>query len=101
MSALIDSLRMHRDQGPAPALERLSSIAIAHASERVQFGRPIGRFQSVQTHLVTIAQQAALVGVAADAAAAREGAFEIAAAKLLANSAAVTAGRAAHQVLGA
>jgi acyl-CoA dehydrogenase len=85
----------------AGALERLSSIAIAHASERVQFGRPIGRFQAVQAHLVTIAQQAALVGVAADAATAREGAFEIAAAKLLANRAAVTAGRAAHQVLGA
>lgn len=85
----------------AGALERLSSIAIAHASERVQFGRPIGRFQAVQAHLVTIAQQAALVGVAADAATAREGAFEIAGAKLLANRAAVTAGRAAHQVLGA
>jgi acyl-CoA dehydrogenase len=85
----------------AGALERLSAIAIAHASERVQFGRPIGRFQAVQAHLVTIAQQAAIVGVAADAAAARERAFEIAAAKLLANRAAVTAGRAAHQVLGA
>jgi acyl-CoA dehydrogenase len=85
----------------AGALERLTAIAIAHASERVQFGRPIGRFQAVQAHLVTIAQQAALVGVAADAAVAREGAFEIAAAKLLADRAAVTAGRAAHQVLGA
>jgi acyl-CoA dehydrogenase len=85
----------------AGALERLAAIAIAHASERVQFGRPIGRFQAVQAHLVTIAQQAALVGVAADAAAAREQPFEIAAAKLLANRAAVTAGRAAHQVLGA
>ena len=85
----------------AGALERASAIAIEHASSRVQFGRPIGRFQAVQAHLVTIAQQAALVSVAADASIEREGAFEIAAAKLLANRAAVTAGRAAHQVLGA
>jgi acyl-CoA dehydrogenase len=85
----------------AGALERISAIAIEHASTRVQFGRPIGRFQAVQEHLVTIAQQAALVGVAAEAATEREAAFEIAAAKLLANRAAVTAGRAAHQVLGA
>jgi acyl-CoA dehydrogenase len=85
----------------AGALERIAEIAIAHARERVQFGRPIGRFQAVQAHLVTIAQQAALVGVAADAAIERQRPFEIAAAKLLAGRAAVTAGRAAHQVLGA
>jgi acyl-CoA dehydrogenase len=74
---------------------------VQHARDRVQFGRPIGRFQAVQAHLVTIAQQAALAGVAVDAAIEREGAFEIAAAKLLASRAALTAGRAAHQVLGA
>jgi acyl-CoA dehydrogenase len=85
----------------AGALDRIGAIAIEYAGERIQFGRPIGRFQAVQAHLVTIAQQAALVGVAADAAVERERAFEIAAAKLLANRAAVTAGRAAHQVLGA
>jgi acyl-CoA dehydrogenase len=85
----------------AGALERAGAIAIEHASQRVQFGRPIGRFQAVQAHLVTIAQQAALVGVAADAAIEQERGFEIAVAKLLANRATVTAGRAAHQVLGA
>jgi len=85
----------------AGALERSCALALEHARERVQFGRPIGRFQAVQAHLVTIAQQAALVGVAADAAIERQAAFEIGAAKLLANRAAVSAGRAAHQVLGA
>lgn len=85
----------------AGALERAAAIALEHARERVQFGRPIGRFQAVQAHLVTIVQQAALVGVAADAAEHRGGMFELAAAKLLANRAAVIAGRAAHQVLGA
>jgi acyl-CoA dehydrogenase len=85
----------------AGALARVYEIAIRYAAERRQFGRPIGSFQAVQQHLVTIAQQAALVGIAADATARRPGGFEIAAGKLLANHAALTAGRAAHQVLGA
>jgi len=85
----------------AGALDRIYEIAIAYASERRQFGRPIGAFQAVQQHLVTIAQQAALAGVAAEAAARRPGGFEIAVGKLLANRAALVAGRAAHQVLGA
>ncbi len=85
----------------AHALERICEMSIAYARERHQFGRPIGSFQAVQAHLVTIAQQTALVGVAVDAAVARQGAFEIAAATRLAASAAITATRAAHQVHGA
>ncbi len=85
----------------AGALDRVYEIAVRHARERHQFGRPIGSFQAVQQHLVTIAQQAALLAVAADASARRPGGFEIAAGKLLANRAALSAGRAAHQVLGA
>ena len=76
-------------------------MAVAYASERVQFGRPIAAFQAVQAHLVTIAQQAALVGIATDAALIRHDACQTATAKLLANRAAVIAGRAAHQVHGA
>ncbi len=85
----------------AGALERLYEIAVRHAGERHQFGRPIGSFQAVQQHLVVIAQQTALAGVAAEASARRPAGFEIAAGKLLANRAALSAGRAAHQVLGA
>jgi acyl-CoA dehydrogenase len=85
----------------AGALDALYEIVVRHAGERHQFGRPIGAFQAVQQHLVTIAQQVALAGVAAQATAQRPGAFEIAAGKLLANHAALSAGRAAHQVLGA
>ena len=85
----------------AGALDRLYEIAVRHAGERRQFGRPIGSFQAVQQHLVNIAQQVALAGVAAEATARDAGGFEIAAGKLLANRAALTAGRAAHQVLGA
>lgn len=86
----------------AGALEQICELSLAHARDRHQFGRPIGGFQAVQAHLVTIAQQAALVATAADAALAREGAaFEVAMAKLLAGRAAVIASRAAHQVHGA
>jgi acyl-CoA dehydrogenase len=85
----------------AGALDRVYEISVRHAGQRRQFGRPIGSFQAVQQHLITIAQQAALAGVAADASARRPGGFEIAAGKLLANRAALLAGRAAHQVLGA
>ena len=85
----------------AHALEKVCEMSIAYARERHQFGRPIGSFQAVQAHLVTIAQQTAIVGVAVDAAVARQAGFEIAAAARLAASAAITAGRAAHQVHGA
>jgi acyl-CoA dehydrogenase len=83
------------------ALDRVYEIAVAHAGERRQFGKPIGAFQAVQQLLVVIAQQTALASVAADASARRPQGFEIAAGKLLANRAALSAGRAAHQVLGA
>jgi acyl-CoA dehydrogenase len=85
----------------AQALEQIARLSVAHAEQRVQFGRPIASFQAVQTHLVTIAQQAALTAVAYEAAERTRRGFEIASAKLLANRAALTAGRAAHQVLGA
>jgi acyl-CoA dehydrogenase len=89
----------------AGALERLGQLTIGYTNERVQFGRPVARFQAVQLHLVSVAQDVALVAMAAEAAARAAGRgparFEIAAAKLLANQAAHTATRAAHQAHGA
>jgi acyl-CoA dehydrogenase len=56
----------------------------------------------VQAHLVTVAQQAALAGVAAEAAIEGGGRpVAVAVAKVLCGRAAVTAARAAHQVHGA
>lgn len=89
----------------AGALQRMSELTVGYTNERVQFGRPVSRFQAVQQHLVQGAQDAALVGMAshgaARAASRGQARFEIAAAKLLANRAAHTATRAAHQAHGA
>jgi acyl-CoA dehydrogenase len=89
----------------AGALERMSRLTVDYTAERVQFGRPVARFQAVQRHLVDGAQDAVLVAMAADAAARAaelgDARFEIAAAKLLANQAAFSATRAAHQAHGA
>jgi acyl-CoA dehydrogenase len=89
----------------AGALERMSQMTVEYTNERRQFGRPVAQFQAVQQHLVSGAQDGALVTMAAEVAA-READrgpahFEIAAAKLLANQAAFTATRAAHQAHGA
>jgi len=83
------------------ALTGMARLTVAYAAERRQFGRPIAAFQAVQRHLVDITQDASLVAAAADGAARLPGLFEIAAAKVLASSAAVSATRAAHQVHGA
>jgi acyl-CoA dehydrogenase len=89
----------------AGALEAVLQRSVAHAGERVQFGKPIGRFQAVQQQLAVFGAEVAAVGCAARAAfrsaALGEARFEIAAAKLRANLA-IDAGTAiAHQVHGA
>jgi acyl-CoA dehydrogenase len=94
-----------RTQLMAGALERMYELTLAYTANRQQFGRPVSRFQLVQAHLVHLAQDAALLCVAADAAAraadSGDGAFEIAAARVIACSAATSATRAAHQAHGA
>jgi acyl-CoA dehydrogenase len=89
----------------AGALARVSEITIEYTSQRNQFGRPVASFQAVQAHLVHGAQQAALAAMAAATAARAAGrgpaTFEIAAAKTVANQAATTGVRHAHQAHGA
>jgi acyl-CoA dehydrogenase len=84
----------------AGAISTVAAMTLRYSREREQFGRPIGRFQAVQAHLVTIHQQATVVASAIDGAvAAVEGGragFEIACAKMLADRTA-----AAHQTHGA
>jgi acyl-CoA dehydrogenase len=89
----------------AGALNAVAAMTLRYSREREQFGHPIGRFQAVQAHLVTIHEQATAVAAAVDGAVAAvercAGGFEIACAKLLADRAAQLATRAAHQTHGA
>jgi len=89
----------------AGALDGALERSIAYANERVQFGKPIGKFQAVQQSLAIFAEEAAAVNSAAQAAARAldrgDATFEIAAAKLRADRAAQSGTAIAHQVHGA
>jgi acyl-CoA dehydrogenase len=95
----------------AGAADRIRDITVRYTGERHQFGKPIGRFPGVQQHVVNVAQQAAMLEMAADlvcaTAAADPGlagqaaAFQLAAAKSVAADAATIATAAAHQTHGA
>jgi len=99
-----------RSQLLAGAARAALARTVRYAGERVQFGRPIGRFQAVQQQLALAAAEVAAAGAAADAAAAtaqRAGlgadatAFAVAAAKARTGEAAGEVARIAHQVHGA
>jgi acyl-CoA dehydrogenase len=89
----------------AGAMEQILAMTVSYAQERVQFGRPIGKFQAVQQNLAVLAGQAAAASAAADMAA--EGVangfslFVIGAAKARAGEAASVGAAIAHQVHGA
>jgi acyl-CoA dehydrogenase len=89
----------------AGATASLCDLTVHYTNERRQFGQPVARFQAVQQHLVSIAQCSVRLSMAADVAtrAALRGraSREIAAAKLIAEEAAVSATRCAHQAHGA
>lgn len=91
----------------AGALEAMSRLTVGYTGERTQFGRPVGRFQSVQQHLVWSAQDAAITKMAAQVAAGKASVdltgshFQIAASRSVADEAAATATRSAHQAHGA
>jgi acyl-CoA dehydrogenase len=89
----------------AGALDAALARSVAYVNERVQFGRPIGKFQAVQQSLAVFAEEAGAVNCAVQAAAratdAGDAGFEIAAAKLRANMAASVGAATAHQVHGA
>jgi acyl-CoA dehydrogenase len=91
----------------AGALEATLDLATLYANDRIQFGRPIGKFQAIQQQLALLAEEAAASLVAVESAArsvaeARPSAeFAIAAAKIRAGEAAGKATDIAHQVHGA
>jgi acyl-CoA dehydrogenase len=89
----------------AGALQSVLETTVQYARERVQFGRPIGRFQAVQQNLAVLAGQTAAATAAAEAgieAAARDlDSPAVAAAKIRAGEAAGIGAAIAHQMHGA
>jgi acyl-CoA dehydrogenase len=89
----------------AGALERVLAMTVEYAGERVQFGKPIGKFQVIQQNLAVLASQACAAAAAADIAArALAGGGDIlpiAMAKARAGEAAGIACSLAHQIHGA
>lgn len=88
----------------AGAIERLATLAVRHAGERVQFGKPIGRQQALQQMLAVMAEDLVAARVAASLGAARglDVPLALAAtAKITASAAAARAAQSAHAVFGA
>ena len=89
----------------AGALERILGYAVQYANERIQFGRPIGKFQAVQHMLAVlaghVAASAAVTDAAVEASATAPDAFLVAAAKARTGEAAGRGAEIAHQVHGA
>ena len=93
---------LYRTIEMAGALETLLELTVRYAKERIQFGRPIGKYQAVQQQIAALASHAAAAVVvaraAADAATAESAHFEIAAAKARVGEAVAVAAGVAHQI---
>lgn len=88
------------------AISEVLYLCVTYAGERVQFGRPIGKFQAIQQQLAILAGEAAAAEMAAQTACRAldrngDAGFEIASAKIRAGEAAGKACAIAHQVFGA
>lgn len=107
----LDGLKLHaagaalRVAQMAGAMDCIAAMTIRYATERVQFGKPLAKFQAIQHSAAVLASQAAATGCAADMAA---DAFadgidvaRIAAAKTFCGDAVGIATDLAHQVHGA
>jgi hypothetical protein len=110
-SANVDAMEVYavaallRAAQMAGAMERTLELAIEHANTRVQFGRPIGKFQAVQQMIAQLANQvaaaSAAVDLGADGLTCGDGLPEVAVAKSRAGEAAGLAAEIAHQVIAA
>lgn len=92
------------------ALDKILELSVGHASERVQFGRALSKFQAIQHLIADIAAEAALARAATEAAlttaidsdwSAPNLEFRVAVARSCAGHATSVAVRNAHQALGA
>jgi acyl-CoA dehydrogenase len=104
---LLRTAALMRAAQMAGAMEATLALATRYANDRIQFGRPIGKFQAIQQQLAVLAEEtaAALVAVEAAARAVAEARplaeFAVAAAKIRAGEAAGKVAEIAHQVHGA
>jgi acyl-CoA dehydrogenase len=96
---------LYRSAQLVGALDTVLEITLRYLQEREQFGKPIGAFQSVQMHLVTVAQAAALSSSAVQQAALELGSphgdSALRRAKLVVSQEATKSFRATHQAHGA
>ncbi|WP_349269512.1 acyl-CoA dehydrogenase family protein [Mycolicibacterium parafortuitum] len=111
---LVEELRLKsalvRAMQVSAALDRVLGLSVEHTRDRVQFGRPLAKFQAIQTLVADIAVEAALARATVESAvaaasthgwAAPEVAFKVAAARSTGGHAAEVVVRNAHQVHGA
>jgi alkylation response protein AidB-like acyl-CoA dehydrogenase len=100
--ALYSALRTVQISG---ALSRITELTVQYASERIQFGKPLAKFQITQQNLAILAEQRAIAQAAATIASAAFGTpvdlMSLAAAKAAAGEAAGEGARIAHQIFGA
>lgn len=90
----------------AGALAQLRTICVQYAGDRVQFGRPLAKFQAIQHQIAVLAEQAAIARSAAEAAFHRgapagSDRFGSAVAKQVASEAAGEGAGIAHAIFGA
>lgn len=98
LGAVIRSLQM------AGALETILELSAGYSMDRVQFGRPIAKFQAVQQSLAVVASEVSAAGMAAEIAMEAVGSgkwLDVAVAKARVGEAAGKAAELAHQVHGA
>jgi alkylation response protein AidB-like acyl-CoA dehydrogenase len=89
----------------AGAMERVLAMTVAFANDRVQFGKPIGKFQAIQHQLAVVAENVAATRMAAEIGCTAEGCLpeplRAAAGKARASEAASLAAPLAHAIHGA